>query len=186
MSTLGSPHQPPGSPPFEDEVLPGYTTSREPHEHLNSAPNRNGQPWLTLRLLSEAPAGSKLPVYFSAGSVRGSAQINLDSPQTIRCVAVEVRGKLCLATANGLPLPWHERKVLWESGGRHEPASIASAGSWKWDFNFPIPRHFDDSPNGGSKSAQLPSSFDLRPYSAFLEYHVFLFVKRGKWLPTEE
>ncbi|KAG8764354.1 hypothetical protein FRC12_008150 [Ceratobasidium sp. 428] len=186
MSTFGFLQQTPGSPPLEDEILPGYTAaSREPHEHLNSGLDQGGKPWLTLRLLSDAPAGSKLPVYFSGSSVRGSASINLTRPQTIRSVTVEVRGKLCLATANGIPPLWHERKTLWASGESYDPTSIASAGSWEWSFSFPIPRHFDDSPNGGSKSIRLPGSFNLKPFIAFLEYHVFLFVKRGRWLPTE-
>ncbi|KAG8683695.1 hypothetical protein FRC08_014128 [Ceratobasidium sp. 394] len=72
---------------------------------------------------------------------------------------------------------WHERKVLWESGENSRPQSILSAGSWKWDFAFPIPAHFDDAPNGGSASTPLPGSFDLK-------YRVLLFVKRGKWLPN--
>ncbi|KAG8693923.1 hypothetical protein FRC09_010175 [Ceratobasidium sp. 395] len=174
MSTFRTLQQTPGSPPLEDELLPGYTAaSREPHEHLNLGLDQGGKPWLTLRLLSDAPAGSKLPVYFSGSSVRGSASINLTRPQTIRSVTVEVmcgdcacrsctdpfskvRGKLCLATANGIPPLWHERKTLWASGGSYDPTSIASAGSWEWSFSFPIPRHFDDSPNGGSKSIRLP------------------------------
>jgi hypothetical protein len=83
MSTLGS-------PPLEGEVLPGYTPLRESQEHLSSLPDRNGRPWVTLRLLSEAPAGSKFPVCFNGGAVSGSAQIDLDSPQTIHSVVVEV------------------------------------------------------------------------------------------------
>lgn len=75
----------------EGDELPGYTPAREPHEHLNTLLNRNNKPWMTLRLLSEAPVGSKFPVYFDGGMVRGSAQIDLDTPQTIRSVVVEVR-----------------------------------------------------------------------------------------------
>ncbi|KAF8606404.1 hypothetical protein BDV93DRAFT_604391 [Ceratobasidium sp. AG-I] len=167
------------SAPVDDE-LPGYTPAREPHEHLNTQLNRNGKPWMTLRLLSDAPVGSKFPVYFDGGTVRGSAQIDLDSVQTIRSVVVEVKCKLGLASHDDIPI-WNERKVLWDSTGGHEPRSIASTGSWKWDFSFPIPDHFDDSAKGGSATAPVPSNFDLKPYPAFAEYRVLLFVRRGKW-----
>ncbi|QRV89556.1 hypothetical protein RhiJN_17574 [Ceratobasidium sp. AG-Ba] len=174
MSTLEPAQQAPSSPPLEDEILPGYTSSREPHVHLNSIPGRNGQPWLTLRLLSDAPAGSKTPIYFNGGSVHGSAEIELESGQTVRSVVIEFKAKLSLATMQGQLLLWQERKTLWESGGSYTPASITSGGSWKWYFDVPIPHHFDDSPRGGSKSAPLPGSFDLRPVLAYLEYHAFV------------
>ncbi|QRW03766.1 hypothetical protein RhiLY_02765 [Ceratobasidium sp. AG-Ba] len=204
MSTLEPPQQTPGSVPLEDEILPGYTSSREPHVHLTSIPGRNGSPWLTLRLLSDAPAGSKTPMYFNGGSVRGSAEIDLKSGQTVRSVVIEVStipypcaptcnhlanlkliAKLCLATIHGQPLLWQERKTLWEPGGSYIPAPTTLGGSWKWDFDIPIPHCFDDSPSGGSKSAPLPGSFDLKPVLAYLEYHAFVYVKRGKRLPTE-
>ncbi|KAG8748109.1 hypothetical protein FRC10_008842 [Ceratobasidium sp. 414] len=182
---MSAPNSPPLPFPAEDdEELPGYTRMREPHEHVNSLLNRNGQPWMSLELLSEAPARSKFPVYFNGGTVRGLAHITLESPQTIRSVVVEVRSKLGLATADELSPIWHERKVLWEPGENSQPRSISSAGSWKWGFTFPIPIHFDDTPNGGSASTPLPGSFDLKPYPAFVEYRILLFVKRGKWLPN--
>ncbi|QRW03767.1 hypothetical protein RhiLY_02766 [Ceratobasidium sp. AG-Ba] len=156
----------PGSPPLaflaEDEELPGYAPTREPHEHVHSLLNRNDRPWMSLKLLSEAPRESKFPIYFNGGTVRGSAQLTLENPQTIRSVVVEVRSKLALTTADELPPMWYERKVLWEPGEHFDPQNISSAGSWEWDFTFPIPTHFDDSPNGGLASTPLPGSFDLK------------------------
>lgn len=79
-----------------NEELPDYATVTEPHKHLSSLFDRNGQPWMTLRLLSEAPMGNKYPVYYDGGTVRGSVQLNLESPQTIRSVVVEVRYKMSI------------------------------------------------------------------------------------------
>ncbi|KAG9120385.1 hypothetical protein FRC07_004143, partial [Ceratobasidium sp. 392] len=176
---MSAPSSPPLVLPAEDEELPGYTPTREPHEHINSLLNRNGQPWMSLKLLSEAPTGSKFPAYFNGGTVRGLASIFLESPQTIRSVTIEVRAKLGLATAHDFPPIWHERKVLWEAKEGSHPKSISTAGSWEWGFTFPIPTHFDDTSNGGSVSASMPGSFDLKPYPAFIEYRALLFVKRG-------
>ncbi|KAG9092802.1 hypothetical protein FRC07_011585, partial [Ceratobasidium sp. 392] len=62
-----------------------------------------------------------------------------------------------MATANGIPPLWHERRTLWASGKGYNPSTIASVGSWKWDFSFPIPRYFDNSPNGARERAPPPS-----------------------------
>lgn len=75
---------------------------------------------------------------------------------------MKVKCRLVLASYDEIPPIWHERKVLWDSSGDYEPKSIASAGSWKWDFSFPIPDHFDDSAQGGSARAPIPSNFDLK------------------------
>jgi hypothetical protein len=87
MSTPGPP--PPVSQAEHEELL-DYSPSCEPHEHLSLLLNQNARPWMTLKLLSEAPVGNKFPVYFDGGTVRGAAQIDLNTPQTIRSVAVEV------------------------------------------------------------------------------------------------
>lgn len=63
---------------------------------------------------------------------------------------------------NEFPPIWKERKVLWDLKGGFEPKSIASAGTWKWDISFPIPRHFDDSKNGGLVTAETPGSVNLK------------------------
>lgn len=165
-----------------NEELPDYATVTEPHKHLSSLFNRNGQPWMTLLLLSEAPAGNKSPVYYDGGTVRGSVQLNLESPQTIRSVVVEVQSKLRLAAAQDVPPFWDEKRTIWNNSGNYEPKSIATAGRWRWDFSFPIPRHFDNSVNGGHSHTVLPSNFNLKPFSAFVEHRVLLFVKRGKYM----
>lgn len=96
---------------MDDHELPGYTLMsetqevseisasqsnrrplvHEPHEHVNSLLNGDGHAWMLLHLLSDAPAGSKFPIYFNGSSIRGSAQIDyLYNPQTIHSVVVEV------------------------------------------------------------------------------------------------
>ncbi|KDN50750.1 hypothetical protein RSAG8_01248, partial [Rhizoctonia solani AG-8 WAC10335] len=166
------------------EELPEYapTSPREPHEHVNSLLNRSSRPWVTLRLLSDAPVGNKFPVYYDRGTVQGSVQIRLESPRTIRSVVVEVEGALQLPSTYHIPPLWHEKKKLWDSSGNFEPQSIGSSGEWNWDFSFPIPTHFDNTANGGSPQTKLPGNFSLRPYTGFMQYRVLLFVKRGKYL----
>ncbi|CAE6423224.1 unnamed protein product [Rhizoctonia solani] len=166
------------------EELPGYapTSPREPHEHVNSLFNKNSRPWVTLRLLSDAPTGNKFPVYYDKGTVQGSVQIRLESPQTIRSVLVKVEGVLHLPSAYSILPFWHERKNLWDSSGNFEPRSIRSSGEWNWNFSFPIPTHFDNTANGGSPQTKLPGNFSLKPYTGFMQYRVLLFVKSGKYL----
>ncbi|KAG8734318.1 hypothetical protein FRC11_006119 [Ceratobasidium sp. 423] len=166
------------------EELPGYapTSPREPHEHVNSLYNRNSRPWVTLRLLSDAPVGNKFPVYYDRGTVQGSVQIRLESPQTVRSIVIEVEGALHLPSTYNIPPLWYEKKTLWDSSGRFEPQSIRSSGEWSWDFSFPIPTHFDNTTNGGLPRTKLPGNFSLKPYTGFMQYRVLLFVKRGKYL----
>ncbi|KAF8606406.1 hypothetical protein BDV93DRAFT_520706 [Ceratobasidium sp. AG-I] len=188
---------------MEDTDLPPITSPvrldsgiLEPSEHAASLFSSNGRPWVTLSLVSNAPAGSKVPVYFSGDTVHGSAEIVLDGPHKIHSVVAEVWGEVGMrdgaevrdefgssSFGEFLP-PWKERKVLWDSKGGFEPKSIASAGTWKWDFSFPIPRHFDDSKSGGSVTAETPGSVSLKSYAVYVEYRVLLLVKRGKWMPT--
>ncbi|KAJ1307278.1 hypothetical protein OPQ81_001388 [Rhizoctonia solani] len=126
--------------------------------------------------------GNRFPVYYDGGTVQGSVQIRLESPQTIRSVVVEVEGTLHLLSAYDTPPLWHEKRKLWDSSGNFEPQSIRSSGEWSWDFSFPIPTHFDNTANGGSPRTKLPGNFSLKPYTGFMQYRVLLFVKRGKYL----
>jgi hypothetical protein len=168
------------------EELPGYapaspTSPREPHEHVNSLCNKNSRPWVTLRLLSDAPVDNKFPVYYDGGIVQGSVRINLESPQTIRSVVVEVRemdagavlflivvihakveGVLQLPSAYDVSPLWHEKQRLWDSSGIFEPRAIQSNGEWSWDFGFPIPTHFDNTINDGLPRTKLPGNFSLK------------------------
>ncbi|QRW17691.1 arrestin [Rhizoctonia solani] len=121
----------------------------------------------------DAPVGNKFPVYYDGGTVQGSVRINLESPQTIRSVVVEVEGELQLPSAYDISPLWHEKQKLWDSSGSFDPRSIQSTGEWNWDFSFPIPTHFDNTVNGGSPRTKLPG---------FMQYRVLLFVKRGKYL----
>ncbi|CAE6427359.1 unnamed protein product [Rhizoctonia solani] len=166
------------------EELPEYapTSPREPHEHVNSLYNRSSRPWVTLRLLSDAPPGNKFPVYYDGGTVQGSVRINLESPQTIRSVIVEVEGTLQLPSAYDIPPLWHKKQKLWDSSGCFEPQSIQPNIESSWDFSFPIPTHFDNTVNGGSPRTKLPGNFSLKPYTGFMQYRVLLFVKRGKYI----
>ncbi|CEL55179.1 hypothetical protein RSOLAG1IB_01187 [Rhizoctonia solani AG-1 IB] len=169
------------------EELPGYapaspTSPREPHEHVNSLCNKNSRPWVTLRLLSDAPVDNKFPVYYDGGIVQGSVRINLESPQTIRSVVVEVEGVLQLPSAYDVSPLWHEKQRLWDSSGIFEPRAIQSNGEWSWDFGFPIPTHFDNTINDGLPRTRLPGNFSLKPYTGYMQYRVLLFVKRGKYI----
>lgn len=75
---------------------------------------------------------------------------------------MEVRSGAGSRSFGEFPPIWNERKVLWDSKGGFEPKSIACAGTWKWDFSFPIPRHFDDSKSGGSPTAEAPGSARMK------------------------
>ncbi|CAE6514868.1 unnamed protein product [Rhizoctonia solani] len=149
----------------------------------------------------DAPVGNKFPVYYDRGTVQGSVQICLESPQTIRSVIVEaskagahicsqfliisfikVEAVLHLPSTYDIPPLWHEKKKLWDSSGNFEPQSIQSSGKWSWDFSFPIPAHFDNTVNGGAPQTKLPGNFSLRPYTGFMQYRLLLFVKRGKYI----
>lgn len=94
---------------LEDNDLPGYTrtsesreqfiaspvridsSTREHSEHAVSLFSSNGRPWVTLTLVSNAPTGGKIPVYFTGDMVRGSAELVLDGPHKIHSVFAEVR-----------------------------------------------------------------------------------------------
>lgn len=99
----------------EDNDLPSYTRTseqsvssptrrdsgaREPVEHTDSLFSSNGRPWVTLHLISNAPAGSKFPMYYSGDAVRGTAELILDGPHTIHSVVAEVRLFHAVSTLN--------------------------------------------------------------------------------------
>ncbi|ELU40112.1 hypothetical protein AG1IA_05858 [Rhizoctonia solani AG-1 IA] len=150
------------------EELPGYyapTSPREPHDHVNSLYNRNSRPWVTLRLLSDAPVGNKFPVYYDGGTVQGKgthARSMSSSSYLLTLPITKVEGELQLPSAYDISPLWHEKQKLWDSSGSFDPRSIQSTGEWNWDFSFPIPTHFDNTVNGGSPRTKLPGNFSLK------------------------
>lgn len=77
---------------------------------------------------------------------------------------LQIQSKLHIPIAQEIRPFWHEKKILWDNSGNYEPKSIATTGSWYWDFNFPIPRHFDNSMNGGYFHTVLPGDFNLKVF----------------------
>jgi hypothetical protein len=81
-----------------DDDLPTYTprrhsstSSRSQTEHSYHLKNRNDQPWLTLRVNSQATRAQSLPFFFKDDTVTGSVDLNLVKSDHIQAVVLKVR-----------------------------------------------------------------------------------------------
>jgi hypothetical protein len=60
--------------------------------HQWSLTNRNQRPWVTLKLKSRARATTNRPYFFQGDTLDGEVELNLERPDSIRAVEVEVSG----------------------------------------------------------------------------------------------
>lgn len=86
-----------GLPQYERSPLARSSTSsasrgvRPPTEHLyHRFTSSKGQPWLTLKVASKAPASSYLPAFYQGEAITGSVVLCLDREETIKSVSVQV------------------------------------------------------------------------------------------------
>lgn len=93
-----------GLPQYERSPLARSSTSsasrgvRPPTEHLyHRFTSSKGQPWLTLKVASKAPASSYLPAFYQGEAISGSVALCLDREETIKSVSVQV-SKKCYCT----------------------------------------------------------------------------------------
>lgn len=52
--------------------------------------NSKGQPWLTLKVLSNAPASNYLPFFYEGEPIRGSVTLDRDKEDSIKSISVQV------------------------------------------------------------------------------------------------
>ena len=65
--------------------------SRPPVEHRYHLTNSNGHPWLTLKVVSNAPASTFLPTFHAGETINGSVMLSLSKEDSIKAVSIQVR-----------------------------------------------------------------------------------------------
>lgn len=69
--------------------------ARPPTEHLYHLTSSKSRPWLTLKVISKAPASSYLPAFYQGEAVTGSVALCRDREEPIKSVSVQVTRCCC-------------------------------------------------------------------------------------------
>ena len=106
------PTRPHNSPPGAG---PGTASRRPATEHSYHLSSSKGRPWLTLKVISNAPASNYLPSFFEGEAIRGNVVLDRDKEDSIKSISVQV-GPLSFGRARGKVLGCAMRCVAPPSG----------------------------------------------------------------------
>jgi hypothetical protein len=113
-----------------DSDLPSYSPPAPLRPGVSSAPsitadatthqwsltNRNQRPWATLKLKSRARATTHRPYFFQGDILDGEVELNLERPDSIRAIEVEVSGFQLSETVHNTKPPTSRSLVWWLTG----------------------------------------------------------------------
>ena len=63
-------------------------------EHLYHLMNSRDRPWLTLKVVSKAPAPTYIPSFHEGDAIGGSVTINLRKEESIKAISIQVNDAL--------------------------------------------------------------------------------------------
>ncbi|EIW53242.1 uncharacterized protein TRAVEDRAFT_134054 [Trametes versicolor FP-101664 SS1] len=185
-----------GLPQYERSPLARSSTSsasrgvRPPTEHLyHRFTSSKGQPWLTLKVASKAPASSYLPAFYQGEAITGSVVLCLDREETIKSVSVQLFGQMTSSTTDVLNF-LQISQVLWppssSSALQNSSQSTANpgklSGEHSWPFSLTLPEScLLKSPNGLDQSYSLPASFSERMARVHIQYQIVVTVHRSRF-----
>ncbi|KAI1792706.1 hypothetical protein LXA43DRAFT_311003 [Ganoderma leucocontextum] len=166
---------------------PSRSTSRPPVEHLYHLTNSRDRPWLTLRVLSKAPASNYLPSFYEGDNIRGSVALNLGKEDSIKAISIQVLGQMTSSVTEVLNFV-QVSETLWKSSSSESSSGSAShndsklVGEHSWPFLLNLPNVCQlPSRNGSMEAFPLPASFSERMARNHIQYQVIVTVHRSRF-----
>ncbi|KAM5546092.1 hypothetical protein V8D89_000218 [Ganoderma adspersum] len=163
------------------------STSRPPVEHLYHLMNSRDRPWLTLKVVSKAPASTYLPSFHEGDPVGGSVTISLRKEEPIKAISIQVLGQMTSSVTEILNFVqvsetlWNTPSSESSSGNTgHSDSKLVGEHSWPYLLNLPNVCQVQ-SRNGSMETFPLPASFSERMARVHIQYQVIVTVHRSRF-----
>ncbi|KAI0366529.1 hypothetical protein BV20DRAFT_951982 [Pilatotrama ljubarskyi] len=153
-------------------------STRPPTEHVYQLTNAKSWPWLTLKLMSNAPSSSYLPAFYRGEEIAGC----VSERQSLQSILARMT-----SSATDVFNFLQASEVLWPqlatsevSASRVRGLKLVGEHIWPFCLRFPEQCHLR-SPNGPTESYPLPASFSERMARVHIQYQVVVTVCRGNF-----
>ncbi|KAI0708548.1 hypothetical protein C8Q76DRAFT_799799 [Earliella scabrosa] len=164
----------------------GGGSLRTPTEHLYHLTNSRGQPWLTLKVMSDAPASNYLPAFFEGEAITGVVSLHREKEDSIRSITIQAVGQMTSSVTEVLTFV-QVSETVWD--GSTTPSSTPSnsnatrlVGHYTWPFSLTLPTHCQlKASNGETRTHRLPSSFSERMARVHIQYQILVTVHRSRF-----
>ncbi|EGN98814.1 hypothetical protein SERLA73DRAFT_54832 [Serpula lacrymans var. lacrymans S7.3] len=150
-------------------------------EHTYSLENSKGQKWLFLVVKSRSRDSLSLPTYYAGDVISGRTEINVIKSESIKAVTISVTAgttsvgqeeQLFLKIENEL---WNPNMILPDG----TKVSKFSKGIYSWPFEVTLPTETEVQDGTAKKKFPLPPTFSERASPAYIDYKLFVTIKRG-------
>ncbi|KAI0649771.1 hypothetical protein C8Q79DRAFT_940660 [Trametes meyenii] len=159
-------------------------TTTEHQYHLTTSKSR---PWLTLKVVSKAPASTYLPAFYQGEAIQGSVTLTLDKEEPIKSVSVQVLGQMTSSATDVLTFI-QLSEVLWTSPATLDSASSRGSttgklsGEHSWPFSLLLPDQCQlKSSNGTTQFYPLPASFSERMARVHIQYQIVVTIHQSRF-----
>ncbi|KAI0658076.1 hypothetical protein C8Q70DRAFT_996338 [Cubamyces menziesii] len=167
---------------------PGHQlTTRYPTEHCYHLVTSKGQPWLTLKVFSKAPAPNYLPAFYQGETITGYVKLTLETGEAIKSVSIQIIGQMTSSVTDVLNFV-QLSSMLWNRTPVAGPSSSSVAtpdkliGDYEWPFSIMLPDECElKSPNGSLEKYPLPASFSERMARVHIQYQLVVTIHRSRF-----
>ncbi|TBU30407.1 hypothetical protein BD311DRAFT_659291 [Dichomitus squalens] len=164
------------------------SSPRTPVEHLYHLTSSKGRPWLTLKVISKAPASTFLPSFYEGEPIKGSVTLDLTKEESIKAISVQAIGEMTSSVTEILNFV-QVSETLWKSSAPPEPSSPSGSqnasklvGEHSWPFSLTLPPVCQVRlPTATAETFPLPGSFSERLARVHIQYQVIATVHRSRF-----
>ncbi|KAF8485983.1 hypothetical protein DFH94DRAFT_162838 [Russula ochroleuca] len=148
------------------------------HEHRYVLQDKSGRDWVSFRIKSRAADPKNTPLFFEGDTIRGEVQLDLAKAKTLKGLTITVRaGMTAVGQEEELFLDITE--PVWTPASTSEGKVV---GQHRFPFSITLPRDATIAPvpKAAPKCFSLPPTFSERASPAYIDYRLFLTVRRGR------
>ncbi|KAH9848132.1 hypothetical protein C2E23DRAFT_941244 [Lenzites betulinus] len=162
--------------------------TRAPTEHQYHLPTSKSRPWLSLSVLSKAPASTYLPAFYQGEPITGSVTLRLEKEEPIKSVSVQVLGQMTSSATDVLTF-LHTSTAVWPASSSASFGVVPATsnpgklfGEYTWPFSVTLPDHCTlKSPGVPEQQFSLPASFSERMARVHIQYQIVVTVHRSRF-----
>ncbi|KAI0303667.1 hypothetical protein B0F90DRAFT_1892715 [Multifurca ochricompacta] len=146
-------------------------------EHRYALQDRNGHDWISFKVKSRAADSKHMPLFFEGDTIKGEVQLELSKAETLKGLTITIRaGTTAVGQEEEIFLDRTE--PIWTPAS---PSEAKVTGKHTHPFSISIPRDamVAPVPKATPKSFSLPPTFSERASAAYIDYKLYVTVRRG-------
>ncbi|KAI0634594.1 hypothetical protein C8Q77DRAFT_768334 [Trametes polyzona] len=158
-------------------------TIRPRTEHLYHLMTSKNLPWLTLKVISKAPAPHNLPSFYEGETIVGTVVLQLEKEEPVKAVSIQIFGQMTSSAMDVLTFV-QTSQILWSQSD--SPSSSTHPGklrgAYSWPYSISLPEYCVlKSSNRVNQQYPLPASFSERMARVHIQYQIVVTVHRSRF-----